>query len=855
MRRLLSMLLAAAALGSSVLMLASCSRFTPAAEFSDPDVYDKIHNGGTIVTGASTGGVAGALNTAIYSGNAQKDYRDSKIYTYNDYVGATTSLNWSPHSWETSSDSYILGYQSMGFYDFVLNSDLSGYSVTCEMASSLPVDVTDGYVGRYGVKAGERAKAWKISLNPNARWNDGTPINADSYIYSMKQLLDPLALNRRADSYYAGDFVIYNAKAYLYGGKTVALDNFDGGGYYFDSLEDLAKGDDGVYRLNGGVVYIATARPLNRLGGYGLDAYIKEYGAESFDTDAYNSLRALDGDGDGLVPATDEAIGYIKRAVGAESEAEFINYSYVDVTYAKTPFEEVGIVKTGDYELVIVLENEMEMPDFYMVYNLSSTWLVKEDLYEASKKYFDAQGRQITDPAGYANAASVTNTYATSLETNASYGPYVLDSFQADAGFSFKRNENWYGYSDGRHNGQFQTDRINVRVISAHETALQSFLAGDIDSIALDAEDMESYAASDRVRYTPEDYTTKITFNTDYKKLVSLGNNQQILALSDFRRAFALAIDREAFTSANTASHEPGYGLLNYIYCYNPFTGDLYRESDAAKRALVELYGLTYGEGGDYPTLDAAHEAMTGYDMAAAKLFMQRAYDKAVDAGIYDGRSKIVIDFRVYQNDEAYIKMFNYFDSQLRAACTGTDLEGKVSLTMTVDADYYETMYSGNTGIIFSTWGGSAMSPFSIISQVYTDSSDGSGNQMEVGYRTESIPVRFSVNGEEIEASLKDWADWCGGVAVRSIDERLGRFADYSYDTRCEFFAGVERVYLEGYATTPVYYRNAASLISRKVDMPTAQHLQLVGTGGIRYMTYNYDDSEWAGAKSGVVYR
>lgn len=856
MKKLLSMLLALTLLCTSAFVLASCGGFEPVAEWEDPDIYDTVFNGGNITTAGGTGATGGVVNTVAYAGAAGKDYSDTKFYTYNDYIGGTTSLNWNAHSWETNDDSYILGYQSMGFYDFVLNEDLTGYSVVCEMASALPVDVTADYVGQYGVAEGEVAKAWKISLNQAAKWSDGTVINADSYIYSMAQQLDPLALNRRADSFYAGDFVIYNAKNYLYQGKTEAMDNMEGA--YFDSVEDLVKGQDGTYTFDGGKVYITIGDALGWLSGNSLDTYVTAYGEQYFGVEAYNSLKALDTDEDGRILATDEAIGFLGTTISAvaawgETAADWINYVLVDVTFADMDFSEVGLFKTGEYEIVIVLEYEMELPEFYMVYNLSSTWLVKEDVYEANKKYFDKDGKQVTDPA---NAASVTNTYCTSLATNASYGPYILDTFQADAGFSFVRNENWYGYSDGKHTGQFQTDAVKVRVIDKHETALQAFLAGDIDSIALDAEDMEVYASSDRVRYTPQDYTTKITFNTDYAKLLATttGKNQQMLAVSEFRNAFSLAIDREAFTNANTASHEPGYGLLNYMYCYNPFTGDLYRDSDAAKKALVDLYGLTYGEGGDYATLDAAYAAMTGYDMAAAKLLMDKAYDKAVEAKIYDGKSDIVIDFRVYQNDEAYVKMFTYFDTQLKEACKGTKLEGKVSLTMTVDADYYETMYSGNAGVIFSTWGGAAMSPFTMINQVYTDASDGSGNQMEVGFRSEDIQVKFTVNNEEIQASLKDWADWCGGVAVQKLDTELGKFGSYSYETRCDFFAAVERIYLEGYATAPIYYRNSASLESKKTDAPTTQYLQLVGTGGIRYLTYNYDDAAWATAKSTVTY-
>lgn len=44
-----------------------------------------------------------------------------------------------------------------------------------ELAAEMPVDVTAEYVGQYGVKEGETAKAWRIALNKLAKWEDGTP--------------------------------------------------------------------------------------------------------------------------------------------------------------------------------------------------------------------------------------------------------------------------------------------------------------------------------------------------------------------------------------------------------------------------------------------------------------------------------------------------------------------------------------------------------------------------------------------------------------------------------------------------------------------------------------------------------
>ena len=71
---------------------------------------------------------------------------------------------------------------------------------TIPIAAEMPVDVTAEYVGQYGIQEGETAKAWRIALNPDLCFNDGTMVTADDYVYSFQQQLNPKMLNRRADS-------------------------------------------------------------------------------------------------------------------------------------------------------------------------------------------------------------------------------------------------------------------------------------------------------------------------------------------------------------------------------------------------------------------------------------------------------------------------------------------------------------------------------------------------------------------------------------------------------------------------------------------------------------------------------
>ncbi len=709
----------------------------------EKDSYAADYSTGSVIGGSwSTAlrpeSAAGSVTyNDVYTGDNGKDYSDSGYYTYRESISSTTGMKWAPHTWETSSDSYILDYTTTGFYRFALNSKGTGWTIVDEMAQGAPEDVTANYAGKFGIAAEDTARAWKIRLNPNACWADGTPINADTYLYSYRELLDGKMMNRRADSLYSGDFSIVGAKDYLYG-----------------------KGD----------------------------------------------------------------------------------------------WEAVGILKTGEYSLVFITTSPIADPEFYVPYNLTSTYLVYEPLWEKCKSYFDKDGNPVS--ADSSHVASITTNYSTSLETSMSYGPYKLSYFELDKQITLVRNSFWHGYADGKHLGQYQADEISCQVLSNHATALLSFLSGDLDTISLNSADMEKYSTSDYIRYTPETYTTKLTFNTDLEALSKRGT--QVLSNPYFRKAFSLAIDRTGFAAGYTSAGAPGYGLLNGQYIYDPYSGSSYRGTDSAKNALVQFYGLSFGVGQDYATLEDAYNAITGYDPALSQQLMQYAYEQLTAEGLYDGESLITLQLSVYQNEDIYVQMYHYLSDALQLACKDTDFEGKIYLKMAVDADYYATMESGLTDMIFSTWGGSAYDPYSLLFNCYCDAGvSDSPKQMEYGFDSGAVKVTIKLDKVLYSASLQDWARWCAGdeaVTISTADHSLAPFRSYDAFTRCAIYADLEYAYLTQLATTPLYYRNSAQLISQKGDFAVKQHLPLVEFGGIAFYTFDYTDGAWAAIKNRISY-
>jgi oligopeptide transport system substrate-binding protein len=780
---------------------------------------------------------AGELNYNLYKGEEGKDYTDEKVYTYNDYIAGTTNMKWGTVNWETADDNYVVSKITSGFYTFYLNDTKDGWAIGCDLASELPVDVTSEYVGSYGIEEGDTAKAWKITLNPDACWEDGTPINADSYIYSYQQLLDPIMLNRRADSLYAGDFQIYGAKNYVYQGKT----SFNALG---ETVEDyLANGgDESQLYVDVTSFWNVTAEDGSQYVSITDETPIRDEAVEDENADeAYVSGKYLYETY--LAPGCDYA----------DNAADYVGT--MQAYEADYSFDNVGIFKTGDYEIVFVTTSPVASPDYYVPYNLSSTYLVYEDLWESCKTYFNSNGDQVD--ADSDDIASITTNYGTSAETTMSFGPYRLDYFELDKQITFTRNDNWFGYKDGKHTGMYQADNISCQVIAEQSTALLAFLNGEIDNVSLVASDMSTYGSSDYIRYTPQSYTTKLTFNTDLAKTTERGT--QILTNLNFRKAFSYAIDRNTFAAAYTSAGSAGFGMLNNLYVYDPYTGATYRDSDGAKEALCNLYGMTWGEDGDYEDLDEAYEAITGYDISYAQSVMQQAYDECVADGLYDGESSVEIELRVYQSDDVYVQMFNYLNSCLEAACEGTGFEGKVSMKMVVDADYYETNYSGGADMIFTTWGGATYSPWTVLYECYCDASDGSGQQMEYGFDTSAINVVIDVDGATFTQPLQTWALWADGDinTVLTSDDgsvTLDAFADYSYDTEAEIFGKLEYAFLSYYTTTPLYYRNSGSLVSQKGDFAVTQYIDLVEFGGIEYYTFDYDDTEWEAVKGSLTY-
>ena len=775
-------------------------------------------------------------------------------YTYNTYSSSLAS-DWNPHTWETSAESSLLAYLTTPFVTMVPEDTEEGvYQWAFGMATAIN-DVTADHqddLTKFNVELGgadpaevKEGYVYEFVLNEKVCWQDGTPINADSYIYSMKAMLDPAMKNYRANNYYSGDAAIAGAYDYYYAGSTAVTDNDVTKAYTFDNL---TKGDDGVYgTAEGYPIYFAVNYALNWLSGNTLKDYYDAYGAEYFGTETWDDLVAQM-DEDGLVPVTDDTKAQMAGVIAAnpawgETEDNLPGYMVYKVEMPVVDFDVFGVYKVDDYKINVVYANAIPSYEECLYYNGDWPWLVYEPIYEANK---DTTGEL------------VTTKYNKDVETTMSYGPYKLESYQEDKQMVLVRNENWYGweqaedgslvsYTNYEVNGEvqqrYQTTKIVIDVMT-DDAAKQAFLKGDLDDWAPTSEELVTYAASDRLYKADETYTMSFFFHTNLDDLKTMdeskGNtNSVVLSNENFRKAFSLSIDRNEWVTS-TPGYTPTFGILNNLYYYDFFKdpASTYRSSEPAMQAVADIYGVEYGEGTPYATLKDAYKSINGYNLTMAKELMVQACKELVEAGVYtEGEEiKIRIGYKKGALDSADNKQVELMNKYINAAVEGSGF-GKVTLEAVGNInDRYGDTAKGEFAIGYGAWGGAALLPFTMF-RVYCDPTYVDPIHEAGCWDPSTETLTLTVEGEEVTMTWMDWSNSMSGT---------GAYAKADAKVKLEVLAGMEKNYLAKYYRIPLATSTSCTLMSFKMNYITENYNFAYGWGGFELISYNYNDAEWA---------
>ncbi len=769
-------------------------------------------------------------------------------YTYNTAMSEFPDV-WNPHTYQTATDATILDYASVGFYTFDYNDSKDGYKVVNEMAAKDPENVTALYADKYGLDPEvDKNRIWKITIRSDIKWEDGTPITAHDFVTSAKLLLNPVANNYRADSLYEGSLSFINAKNYFYQGKDVWSNNSSADYVLEYEASDLVKGDDGVYVTpQGHVVYLNVAGALDYLGGNSLEAYVDAYGSVYFNTENWEALVALL-DEEGKVAATDETIALLASVIATDAwgeTAEYTPYYYsFDITYPEVSFEDVGIFSLSDTEFVIALEKPLT--GFYLNYALTSSWLVNETLYKACES---------TDANGI-----YTNSYGTSVATFMSYGPYKLVEFQADKVIKMEKNMQWYGHADDP--DLYQTTHIQIDCVEEASTRLEMFLAGQLDAYGLTSEDMATYQTSDNTYFTTGDSTFFIALNPDadfYSNwdAENAGKNKSILTVLEFRQALSFSLDRMAFCLATSPTNNAGFGVYSSLIISDPENGVAYRTTEQAKKVLVKFWGLEDQIGADelYPDMDAAIASITGYNPEMGKEKFDAAYDYAIANGLMKEGDVVEIKIGTPNSTSSfYSKGYDYLVNNYTNAVKGTKLEGKLTFTKddTLGNAFSDALKANTVDMLFGVgWTGSALDPYGLI-EAYTKSN----YQYDPSWDTSKTIVDVEIDGVVWQASVLDWTKCLNGTAINLVEkdnpdntmvyEAGSATEGITIDERLNILAVLEGAVLDTYDMIPIMDDSSAALKGMQIKYYTEEYIFGVGRGGIKYMTYHYDDYDWA---------
>jgi len=783
---------------------------------------------------------------------------DTASYTYQGYSSALGN-NWNPHTWETNADDLIQSYISSPLCDLSISDSENGvYQWVFEMATSIE-DVTKDHqddLTKYAVSLPEGKSAsditegyvYEIKLNQDAMWQNGTKITADDYVYSMQAMLDPAMQNYRANNYWSGESAIAGALAYYNSGSQVHSDNGAMGTYATAAAVTANKDADGNYVTEAGLpMYIATGYALDWLGGETLSTYVGAYGADYFDVDAFTELDALKND-EGLVVANEASIALLYKVLsvpawGETGEDAIINYIVYDVKYDVVDYSVVGLYKVDDYTIRYVTEAYLDRN--YFLTSCTSNWLVYKDLYEAGK---DTTGEL------------VTTNYGTSADTSMSYGVYKIESFQEDKQIVFVQNENWYGWDktakeagafisytnfdvDGAKQRQYMTSKIVIDVMT-DDAAKLLFLSGKIDEWVPSADELPTYSTSDQLYQVDETYTMSLFFHSNLEDLkamdTSYGNtNSVVLSNENFRKAFSLSIDRAEWVTA-TAGYKPAYYILNSLYFYDVYNDPTssYRNSDEAMQAIVNLYGVEYGDGKTYATLKEAYQSINGYNLTEAKALMKTACDELVAEGVYKAGDPIVIRIGYKKGsfdstDNQQIALLNkYINAAVEGSGFGTvTLEGVDNIP-----DRYGSTAKGEFAIGYGAWGGAAFYPFTMF-RVYMDPSYVDPIHESGCWDPSTEKWTLKVNGEDVTMTCQDWSVSMTGT---------GAYANADFSVKLSILAQLEEMYLGKYYRIPLATSTSCSMLSYKVAYYTENYNIMYGFGGMRLMKYNYNDTEWA---------
>jgi oligopeptide transport system substrate-binding protein len=783
--------------------------------------------------------------------------------TYFNYLGSVENLN--PYSETLANSSTLYGFLTDSLYsgdydwdtaielgiadevgDFT-NTALLPFGYFPRMATDFPVDVNgDGTV-------------WQITLRDDLQFEDGTPIDADTFDYSWQQLLDPKLLNARATNLYSTDSLpLVNARSYFlqetpdkdalgftmytvgqgeaavqYARANAFSHTYEAGGTW--SLYFAQNGlyeDFYVENWGGATGWVLMDYDGNEFWKTAAGVILAPAGKEYVDSlgnpiparnDEVDETKAASRANGVALPAYMDADG--NRAVTDDKGLPVGGYT-TSAQATPVEWEEVGFRVVDQYTFEITLTTKKS--EWQVMTNLSSgiTGVVHPEAYETGKIEGGAR-----------------TTYGSIDNPLVSYGAYKLAEWVDGGYFIFaKRNEHYAA-------AEYRIPFVRYDIINDQSVAVNEFRQGRLDVAAVSGEFYQTYKNSPFLKLSPVTTFFRFAFSLDRPG----ENDNPIMQYLEFRQALYFAVDRETFVTDVRAPGFPTHGMLGPVYYsseQNPFS---YRSSVAGQGVLAPFSPETYG-----------------YDPVRAKQLFDEAYALAVaNEDIVDGA---VVELEiVYADAETNHRMADWLQATVEAIFNG---EGAQKFRLVKNAVPGTQLTATGTGIwdtgnfdiTFGGWQGLTFWAPGML-QVYS-SGAGSAYMLEVGFETGSAVLEVDLaRGKvavqawlaELEAKetlteieegyLDDFEDFLasfnGNIFTGTYDELIfdiyygtldydvyeGRDVDFDNIT-----AALEGELLRQMIAIPLFTVVGATIYSERVVFEAQQFHARMGWGGLKYM-------------------
>ena len=198
--------------------------------------------------------------------------------------------------------------------------------------------------------------------------------------------------------------------------------------------------------------------------------------------------------------------------------------------------------------------------------------------------------------------------------------------------------------------------------------------------------------------------------------------------------------------------------------------------------------------------------------------------------------------------NETLQRRVDFLKNAFQELAKTTPLEGRIDVELKDFAASWATDFqAGAYDICLGGWNGAAWDPgYFLLAYLSPD------YMYSRAWDTSAQMMTFTMkgvgeNGADVTEtmSLIDWYNCLNGLAGAKYNWSAAALPNAQ---RLQLIAALEKEVLQAYYTVPMYNQFDASLLSYKVDYVTYEYNTFMGYGGVRYMTYNYNDEEWAAA-------